>query len=153
MCRCSFTDKVAGLRPTTLLKKRTWHNCFPVNFAKFSRTPILQNICERLLLQLVCNERTKPVSFSTTKLTFVTINAISNYHKGTNLCKFIEFLILNYLVWRRVNFWNFFGASAQLEICFFSVSVLKVKLRSNTILVEVPQNTKLMFFIFFNTTT
>ena len=28
-----------GLRPATLLKKRLWHRCFPVNFAKFLRTP------------------------------------------------------------------------------------------------------------------
>ena len=27
------------LRPATLLKKRPWHRCFPVNFAKFQRTP------------------------------------------------------------------------------------------------------------------
>ena len=25
-------------RPATLLKKRPWHRCFPVNFAKFLRT-------------------------------------------------------------------------------------------------------------------
>ena len=29
-----------GLRPATLLKKRLLHRCFPVNFAKFSRTPL-----------------------------------------------------------------------------------------------------------------
>ena len=28
-----------GLTPATLLKKRLWHRCFPVNFAKFLRTP------------------------------------------------------------------------------------------------------------------
>ena len=27
----------------TLLKKRFWHKCLPVNFAKFLRTPFLQN--------------------------------------------------------------------------------------------------------------
>ena len=27
------------LRPSTLLKKRLWHRCFPVNFVKFLRTP------------------------------------------------------------------------------------------------------------------
>ena len=32
---------VLGLRPATLLKKRPWHSCFPVNFAKFLRTPFL----------------------------------------------------------------------------------------------------------------
>ena len=32
-------------RPTTLskIKKRLWHRCFPVNFAKFLRKPFLQN--------------------------------------------------------------------------------------------------------------
>ena len=28
-----------GLKPVTLLKKRLWHWCFPVNYAKFLRTP------------------------------------------------------------------------------------------------------------------
>ena len=34
-----FFNKVVDLRPVTLLKKRLWHRCFPVNFAKFLRTP------------------------------------------------------------------------------------------------------------------
>ena len=40
----------------TLLKKRLWHRCFPVNFVKFLRTPFLQNTSGRLLLKicLVC---------------------------------------------------------------------------------------------------
>ena len=37
--RVSFFKKVAGLRPATLLKKRLCHRCFPVNLAKFLRTP------------------------------------------------------------------------------------------------------------------
>ena len=32
------------------LQKRLQHKCFPVNIAKFLRIPILENICERLLL-------------------------------------------------------------------------------------------------------
>ena len=48
--QCLFFNKVAGLRPATLLKKRLWHSCFPVNFAKFSRTSFLQNTPGRLLL-------------------------------------------------------------------------------------------------------
>ena len=39
LCQSLFFNKVAGLRPTTLLKKRLWHRCFPVNFTKFLRTP------------------------------------------------------------------------------------------------------------------
>ena len=30
--------------------KRPWHSCFPVNFEKFLRTPLLQNTSGRLLL-------------------------------------------------------------------------------------------------------
>ena len=36
-----FFNKVAGLKPVALLKKRPWHRSFPVNFAKFLRTPFL----------------------------------------------------------------------------------------------------------------
>ena len=39
LCQNLFFNKVAGLRPVTLLKKRLWHRCFPVNFVKFLRTP------------------------------------------------------------------------------------------------------------------
>ena len=35
----SLFNKVASLSPATLLKKRLWHRCFPVNFSKFLRTP------------------------------------------------------------------------------------------------------------------
>ena len=36
-----FFNKVAVLRPVTLLKKRLWHRCFPVNVAKFLRITFL----------------------------------------------------------------------------------------------------------------
>ena len=45
--RCS----IKGVRPVTSLKKRLWHRCFPANFAKFLRTPFLQNTSGRLLLK------------------------------------------------------------------------------------------------------
>ena len=48
-------DEVVGLRPVTLLKKRLWHKCFPVNFAKFLRTPFLQDTFGRLLLDVSCD--------------------------------------------------------------------------------------------------
>ena len=35
----------------SLVKKRLRRRCFPVNFAKFIRTPILKNICKQLLLK------------------------------------------------------------------------------------------------------
>ena len=49
-CQSLFFDEVACLRPAALLKKRLWYRCFLVNFAKFQRTPFLQNTSERLLL-------------------------------------------------------------------------------------------------------
>ena len=52
LCQSLFFNKVAGLRLATLLKKRFWHWCFPVNFVKFLRTPFLQNTSGRLLLYL-----------------------------------------------------------------------------------------------------
>ena len=45
-----FFNKFAGMRPATLFKRKLFHSCFPVNFAKFSRTPFLQNTSEQLLL-------------------------------------------------------------------------------------------------------
>ena len=49
----SLFYKVVGLKPATLLKKRLWYWCFPVNFAKFLRKPFLQNTSGQLLLFLL----------------------------------------------------------------------------------------------------
>ena len=47
-----FFNKVAGLRPATVLKKRLCHRCFPVNFEKISRNtfsyrtpPVAASVC------------------------------------------------------------------------------------------------------------
>ena len=50
MCMSLFFNKVVGFRPPPLLKKRIWHRCFPVSFAKFLGTPFLLNTSGRLLL-------------------------------------------------------------------------------------------------------
>ena len=50
LCQSLFFNKVGGLRPATLLKKKLWHRCIPVGFAKLLRTPFLQNTSGRLLL-------------------------------------------------------------------------------------------------------
>ena len=49
--------RLPGLTPATLLKKRLWHRCFPVNFAKSLGTPFLQNTSGRLLLKLTAKSR------------------------------------------------------------------------------------------------
>ena len=45
LCRSLFLIKLQAF-----IKKRLLYRCFPVKFAIFPRTPILNNICERLLL-------------------------------------------------------------------------------------------------------
>ena len=47
--------------------------CFPVNFAKFSRTPILKNICDRLLLPL------HPVSRVHEKIRSIEVSKINSH--------------------------------------------------------------------------
>ena len=46
----SLFNKVSGLQACIFIKKRLQHRCFPVNIAKFLKTPILNYICEPLLI-------------------------------------------------------------------------------------------------------
>ena len=46
------TTPTSGMRPATLLKKRPWHRCFPVNFVEFLRTVFFTEHVWRLLLNL-----------------------------------------------------------------------------------------------------
>ena len=50
LCRNFFFDKVKRCRSAASLETRLKRRCFPVNFAKFVRTPFLQNTNRRLLL-------------------------------------------------------------------------------------------------------
>ena len=52
-CWSLFLTKFQVFRPANFIKKRLQYRYFPVKFAKFLRTPILKNICERLLLQFL----------------------------------------------------------------------------------------------------
>ena len=51
-----FFNKVAGLRPATLLKKRLQNNCFPINFGLFLKTTVFHRIppIAAFDLQLIC---------------------------------------------------------------------------------------------------
>ena len=42
-----------------VIKKRLQRRCFAVKFAKFLRTPILKNFCERLLLFLKAHSQVR----------------------------------------------------------------------------------------------
>ena len=50
-------------QPATLFKNSLWHRCFPVNFAKFLRTPFLQNTSGRLLLDVNKNIKSPQITF------------------------------------------------------------------------------------------
>ena len=50
LCQKLFFDAVAFLRPPTLLKKRLWLRCFPVNLAKFLSTDFFTEHLRWLLL-------------------------------------------------------------------------------------------------------
>ena len=58
-----FFDKVSGLRPATLLKKRCWYRSFPVSFAKFLRTPFFKEHLWWLLLNILRTFNLGPVSW------------------------------------------------------------------------------------------
>ena len=65
------SSRPVRLRPATLSKMRLWHRCFPMNFAKFLRTPFfiehlqwLLLICVQLLLFITCQMNKRGVSVS-----------------------------------------------------------------------------------------
>ena len=61
LCRGLFFNRVAGHRPAALLKRRLWYRCFPMNFAKFVRTPFSQNTSGPLLLSVASQSQKNSV--------------------------------------------------------------------------------------------
>ena len=77
-CKISYSNKFHNIHRKMLvleslfnkvawkfIKKRLQHRCFPVNISKFVRTPILKNICERILLQSSFVNNSHDLCFST----------------------------------------------------------------------------------------
>ena len=56
LCQILLFNKVAGLRTVTLLKKRFWYRCFPVNFPKLLKTPSITEHLRWLLLKTPVNQ-------------------------------------------------------------------------------------------------
>ena len=71
LCQSYFLNKVAGLRSATLLKKRLWHACFPVYFAKFLRKSFLTEHLLRMLLNVKASKLTFLSSLSTSFRTWL----------------------------------------------------------------------------------
>ena len=68
LCRSLFPIKVAGLKACSIFRRGFQHSCFPVNIAKFLRTPILNiaNGCfwsDKILVYMMVNASTHiPIS-------------------------------------------------------------------------------------------
>ena len=73
-----------SLRPATLLKKRLWRGCFPVNFVKFQRRPFSHNTFWRLL-PVISNLVRKTVTVNIRKNQFYQIYRI-NFIKFIGTC-------------------------------------------------------------------
>ena len=105
MCQSLFFNKVAGLRPATLLKKRLWHRCFPVNFAKFIRTPFLQNTSSSCFWPFSLSR--KWVSY---RLTLTLIESLrflcSNFNSRSACHNYSTSVIGNRI--HRLPFWGYF---------------------------------------------
>ena len=104
LCQSLFFNKVAGPRPATLLKKRLWHRCFPVNFAKFLRTTsFIEHLWWLLLYAVVskngnfCDE----ISYSNLIVLCFLFSSLINVIN----CSFVPFHMINmssiYLKYKR----------------------------------------------------
>ena len=101
LCQSLFFNNVAGLRPATLLKKRLWHRCFPVNFLKFLRTLFFTEHLWWLLLQLLSQLSTHWVGWKKDKYIVAHKSALSfTFHKLSLLSllgRGTEFLLLYWM--------------------------------------------------------
>ena len=74
----SLFDKVTGLQACIFTKKRLQHRFFPVNIAKFFRTPTLKYICEQLLLYF-WNPNYKKYNLRTSRKLHFQLLSFSNF--------------------------------------------------------------------------
>ena len=79
----SLFNNVSDLYACNFIKKRPQHICFPVSIEKFVRTPILKNICERLLLLNVVNKL--DISWKI-YIYFLTLYFIKNFYPKSYDC-------------------------------------------------------------------
>ena len=91
LCESLLFNKVTGLSPVTVLKKRLWHECFPVNFAKFLRTSFFTEL-GRLEEKGAVHE--KKIIFKPEQIRMLkTLNVAQSDH--ITICMFIK--ILNHI--------------------------------------------------------
>ena len=92
--RYSFLIKFQALT-CNFIKKRLWHKCFLMNFAKFLKKPFLRNTSGRLLLSIILTAKYERIwkkimkdisqfTFTCSKLTIETVEKVWNMFKVNN---------------------------------------------------------------------
>ena len=118
----SFFNKVAVLKAWNFIKKRLWHRCFPMKFAKFLRTTSLKSICERLLLNLFkkrLQHRCFPVNFVTNSRTST---LKSNYELLVLKHQCWGFFLMKLQAWRSGSLYQYYKETLPLVFfCEFCV--------------------------------
>ena len=80
LCQSLSFHKVAELRPVTLLNKRIWHRCFPVNFTRFLKTSFLKENLRWLLLPFPLISKDLPLSKIFPEILAWSYNLYTIYH-------------------------------------------------------------------------
>ena len=103
MCQSLFFNKVAGLRPTTLLKIRLWHRCFPMNFTIFLKRPFLTLHFRWLLLEIRHSEaavrRCSSKQVSVRKILGFIEKRLQHRYILVNIAKFLRSFFIVHLQW------------------------------------------------------
>ena len=87
LCQSLFFNKDAGLRAAALLKKRLWHKCFTVNFAKFLKALFLK---EHLWWLLLSSQNVTPKVFQNERplnLICGWVLSFNSFGRGSNITK------------------------------------------------------------------
>ena len=132
--RTFSVDKV--FRPATLIKKRLWHRCFPLNFVKFLRTSLFYRIPPMAASVISCLPISRSLFYhldvnDTSCYTLnITVQIFSLKYDALDLCfnyylfTFI-FTFMSFKVWINVSQnWLFSYLSHLLKIWCFRFSVL-----------------------------
>ena len=100
MCQNPISLKKNGfdiIKKEILFRKRLWHRCFPVNFAKSLRAPFLQNTSGRLLPSI-------PLMYEETMMKNSFLKCFTNviWRSWGRLCleELLAFIRTCYIIWR-----------------------------------------------------
>ena len=109
LCQSLFFNKVAGLSPATLLKKRFWHRWFPVKFAKFLITPFFTEHLWWLLLEEVNSLKNQKtllhLRFPTLRMYISDLKNLIGYDIHFNSIVYAHKLLYNFISWFLLSDW------------------------------------------------